>query len=178
MAQRVTANAELGGTVVSLTICTVFFVLYFFIRRTSFECCRRCYGWDRSTDHYLAIAILAMLQGVTFLVSAGSNPAFQPLAMSNTTCRAQGIVFQWATAGLLMAVVVEMTDIYLVLVKNVPKEEIRKRYTPWLIVLVIVVATLFTGVPLTLEATTGSLSWTWVVLLRAACVTMLQLTAS
>ena len=168
-AQQVTSMVEIVATAISIVICFAFFLIYGLGRSRGSKnlddhnCCgetskkiRAIYNWDRSTDHYLCIACLALLQGLAFLVSAGTDPAFSAYAMHDTACRIQGITFQFATSGLNAAVVAEMVDMFLVLVKSVPVPRIRKKYTPWLMAMIFFVALSFTGVPLIFEATMGS----------------------
>ena len=130
--QEVTTLVELVGTCISLLLCASFFLVYGLGRSGSHArqmvpsttgsttptdacakchaCVRRVYNWDRSTDHYLCIAVLALIQGLAFMMSAGTDPAFQPLQMTNATCRAQGMIFQFSSSALNAAVVAEVVD--------------------------------------------------------------------
>lgn len=164
-AQQLTSLVEVVATGISLLICFAFFLIYGLGRSRGSNnsddhgCAKKVravYNWDRSTDHYLCIACLALLQGLAFLISAGTDPAFSAYAMRDTACRIQAIAFQFATSGLNLAVVAEIVDMFLVLVKSVPVPQIRKKYTPWLVAFIFVVALAFTGIPLIFEATMGS----------------------
>jgi hypothetical protein len=181
--QHLTLRVEMSATLISLILCSVFFLIYGLVRHHGTapplaaatdmklltlpnrrgECCescrnrlRRVYAWDRSTDHYLIIASLATMQGLAFFLGASADQPFQPMNMTNTTCRAQGVLFQFSVSGLNAAVIAELVDMYLVMVKAVPVAEIRKQYTPGLILFVFVVAAVYAVVPLGLQYALGA----------------------
>jgi hypothetical protein len=170
---------EMTATLISLVLCAVFFVIYGLVRhhgtaaadaaaevkllRHPRECCescrnrlRRVYAWDRSTDHYLLIASFATMQGLVFFLGATVEQPFQPMNMTNTTCVAQAVLFQFSVSALNAAVMAELVDMYLVLVMAVPVAEIRRRYTPGLVSFVFAVAVVFTVVPLALQYALGA----------------------
>jgi len=190
VSQRFTTNVEVVATTLSFA-CVVLFVTLYFVRKPqqahSLEAqalirgqnahknartnCRSralavC-SWDQSPDIFLVICALAVLQGLAFFMSAADS--FQPLEMSLDLCRAQGMLFQFATIGLNVAVVAETVNIYLVAVRSMSADTIRKKYIPGLVTFVLLVSAASVIAPICCEVAFSTSSLITVVQPRFHC---------